>query len=78
MSASKDGRCIVCDNPECGAVSMLPVALRPPLNNASNALGLAAGWLFILKPQATLHFCPKCAPAHLASGAEDKANSCRR
>jgi len=47
MSLVKEGRYIVCDNGACGAVSSLPVALRPTHNLASNADALAAGWLFI-------------------------------
>jgi hypothetical protein len=65
MSLVKEGRCIVCDDASCGAVSSLPVALRPSRHPAANHNALAAGWLFILSPKGTLHFCPECGRKYL-------------
>ena len=72
MSLVADGRRILCDGVRCGAVSRVPVALRPTLTLSDRTTPAAEGWLFIRKQNAALHFCPVCARSYLAGSAETR------
>jgi hypothetical protein len=66
MSLVNKGRSIICDNENCGAVTTIPVALRPSQGRAAGRVNVAEGWLFIVNQLRPLHFCPECGRRYLA------------
>ena len=66
MSASMDGKSLHCDGPNCNAISSVPIALRPSLLPSHRTIPTPDGWLFILKRDVALHYCPVCAHIYLS------------
>lgn len=65
MSFVDSGKRIVCDGVRCGAISSVPVALRPTLSSPNHNVHVAKGWLFISTKNGFRHYCPDCATAYL-------------
>ncbi len=64
MSLAERGHYIFCDGDNCTAHTCIPVALRPMLGDSGRS-PRAAGWLFLLKDNHEMHYCPVCAKIQL-------------
>ena len=67
MSLAQNGKCIHCDGSGCAEISTVPIALRPALPPSASMTAMPESWLFVVKGEASLHYCPKCARAYLAT-----------
>ncbi|MCS6777019.1 MAG: hypothetical protein RMJ43_11250 [Chloroherpetonaceae bacterium] len=66
MSLDAEGRWILCDGAGCGVTVPLPVALPGRDEEGHEPENALHGWLFVVHNGKALHFCPRCALAHLA------------
>jgi hypothetical protein len=60
MALDIKGKTIHCDGEACEAETLLPIALRSTLDTGAGQRQAAWGWLFVVKGDCRLHFCPLC------------------
>ena len=73
MSLGADGRTIYCDGAGCHATTSVPVALQPVRLPMREAARFAEGWLYILKRDTVLHYCPLCSKRQIESHYVERA-----
>ena len=65
MTLGKDGRHISCDGTNCAEIADVLVAFYPELLKPPHSGSIGEGWLFEIRQDLTLHFCPSCAKVRL-------------
>lgn len=74
MSLDTRGRLLHCDGENCKATTSVPVALRTaPSSSTDDASHTVDGWLYVIRQDRSLHFCPRCIPQFLRTLQSEKA-----